>query len=239
MPLLEVRELTKSFGGLNAVRNLDFDVHAGEILSIIGPNGAGKTTVFNLITGFYRPDSGSIRFKGESVVGLKPHQICRKGIGRTFQIVRPFPSMSVLDNVMVAAFSRTDHSDARLRALEILEFTGLADKRDQKAKELTLAARKRLEVARALATAAELVLLDEVFAGLNPKEIDEMIDQVAKMRERGISAVAGVEHIMKVVMSISDRVIVLHYGQKIAEGPPQEVASDEGVIRAYLGTDHA
>lgn len=235
MALLEVRGLTRFFGGVAAVRDLDFDVHEGEFLSIIGPNGAGKTTTFDLITGFQRPNLGSIRFKGEEIVGLKPHQVCRKGIGRTFQVVKPFPDMTVWDNVLVAALNRTNKSDPHRCAVDVLETTGLLAAKDRRAKELTLAARKRLELARALATQPVLLLLDEVFAGLNATETEETIKLVARLKERGIAATAGVEHVMKVVMAVSDRVIVLDYGEKIAEGTPKEVASDPRVVKAYLG----
>ncbi|MDP2726776.1 MAG: ABC transporter ATP-binding protein [Dehalococcoidia bacterium] len=238
MPLLEVQGLTKHFGGLAAVSGLDFDVNVGEFVSIIGPNGAGKTTTFDVISGFERPSQGTIKFGGEDIVGLSPHKISRKGIGRTFQIVRPFLSMSVLDNVLVAAFSKLSRNEARQYAMEILEFTGLQDMRDRPARELTLPSRKRLEIARALATQPRLLLLDEVFAGLNPTETEETISLIAKMRERGVSAAAGVEHIMKVVMTISDRIIVLHLGKKIAEGTPREVAKDLRVIKAYLGEEY-
>ncbi|MDP2727518.1 MAG: ATP-binding cassette domain-containing protein, partial [Dehalococcoidia bacterium] len=168
-----------------------------------------------------------------------PHQVCQRGIGRTFQIVRPFHSMSVLDNIRVAALSKRDRKASNFTPTEVLELTGLVDRRNQLARELTLASRKRLEVARAIATGPELLLLDEVFAGLNPKEVDEMIGLVLDMRAKGISTTAGVEHVMKVVMSISDRVIVVQYGQKIAEGTPKEIAANDDVIRAYLGVDHA
>ena len=235
MALLEVRNLTKSFGGVAAVRGLDFDVCEGEIVSIIGPNGAGKSTTFDLITGYQRPTKGSVRFKGQELVGLKPHEICHKGIGRTFQIVKPFPDMTVRENVLVAAINRPSAGHTQEYIEEILEITGLGKMKERRAKQLTLAARKRLEVARAVATGPSLLLMDEVFAGLNPTEVRETIGLIAKLKEKGLSAATGIEHVMKVVMAISDRIIVLNYGEKIAEGTPKEIASDVRVVKAYLG----
>lgn len=239
MPLLEVRELTKRFGGLVAVDSLSFDVTAGETVSIIGPNGAGKTTVFNLITGFQQPTSGEIFFDGMNLVGSKPHKIALAGVGRTFQVVRPLRGLSVFDNILVGAFARTsDRVEARRVAEDIINFTDMAGLRDALADGLPIGTRKRLELARSLATGPRLILLDEVMSGLNPTESREAIGLIKRLRdERGISAVAGVEHVMQVVMSISDRVIVLNHGKKIAEGRPEDVTTDREVIAAYLGTD--
>ncbi|HEU4389230.1 MAG TPA: ABC transporter ATP-binding protein [Blastocatellia bacterium] len=237
MPLLELRSVTKRFGGLTAVNALSFVVNEGETVSIIGPNGAGKTTVFNLITGFQRPTEGDVLLLGSSLVDKKPHQIARAGIGRTFQVVKPFGGMTVFENVLVGAYGRTsDRGEARRIASETMEFTGLKSLGDRLAKGLPLAMRKRLELARSLAFQPRLILLDEVAAGLNPVEVREAADLILRLRdEKGVSAVAGVEHVMHVVMSISDRVIVLNYGKKIAEGKPAEVANDREVITAYLG----
>jgi branched-chain amino acid transport system ATP-binding protein len=235
--LLEVNNLTKRFGGLVAVESLSFTVNAGETVSIIGPNGAGKTTVFNLITGFYQPTSGQIRFEGMNLVGEKPHRIALAGVGRTFQVVKPLRGLSVFENVLVGAFARTGvRSEAEGIAREILEFTDLAPFSDAIADGLPIGMRKRLELARSLATRPKLILLDEVMSGLNPTESKEAIELIRRLRdERGISAVAGVEHVMQVVMSISDRVIVLNHGKKIAEGPPSQVIDNPDVIEAYFG----
>ncbi|MCL6593404.1 MAG: ABC transporter ATP-binding protein [Alicyclobacillus sp.] len=235
--MLEFRNVQKRFGGLLVTNDVSFAVYPGEILFIIGPNGAGKTTLFNLATGFITPDAGEILFAGRSLRGLKPYQIARLGIGRTFQIVKPLANMTVLDNVMLGAFSHTSaKAAARREALEILEFTGLADRRDMLAGALTLAGRKRLEIARALATRPRLILLDEVVAGLTPTEAVETIALFKRLPERGVSAIGGIEHVMRVVMEISQRVMVIHHGQKIAEGTPREVTSHPDVISAYLGS---
>ena len=237
MFLLEVKDLTKRFGGLVAVDSLSFTVSAGETVSIIGPNGAGKTTVFNLITGFYQPTSGEINFDGSNLVGSKPHEIALAGVGRTFQVVKPFRGLSVLENILVGAFARTgDRSEARRIAQDIIEFTDLAVLGDALADGLPIGMRKRLELARSLATGPKLILLDEVMSGLNPTESKDAVNLIRRLRdERGISAVAGVEHVMQVVMSISDRVIVLNHGRRIAEGSPSQVIDNPDVIEAYLG----
>jgi ABC-type branched-subunit amino acid transport system ATPase component len=235
--VLEVKKLTKQFGGLMAVDSLDFKVSEGETVSIIGPNGAGKTTVFNLITGFHQPTIGEVIFDGKNLVGKKPYEIALLGIGRTFQIVKPLRGLTVFENILVGAFAHTDDkSEAQKVAEDTLVFSGLAPLRDVKAVGLPIAMRKRLELARSLATRPKIILLDEVMAGLNPTESKEAVVLIKRLKtERGISAVAGVEHVMHVVMSISDKVIVLNQGRKIAEGKPAEIASNKEVITAYLG----
>jgi branched-chain amino acid transport system ATP-binding protein len=235
--LLEVKDLTKRFGGLVAVDSLSFAVSAGETVSIIGPNGAGKTTVFNLITGFYQPTSGDINFDGSSLVGSKPHKIALAGVGRTFQVVKPLRGLSVFENILVGAFARTgDRTEARRIAQDILEFTDLSALGEALADGLPIGKRKRLELARSLATGPKLILLDEVMSGLNPTESKDAVELIRRLKdERGISAVAGVEHVMHVVMSISDRVIVLNHGRKIGEGSPSEVVDNPDVVEAYLG----
>lgn len=239
MGLLEVTNLTKAFGGLLAVNDISFQVEKGEILGLIGPNGSGKTTTFNCINQFFPVTSGDILFKGKSIIGLKTHQICHLGIGRTFQVVKPLARMTVLENVTASAFCRVNTiKEAKDEALSVLEFCNLADQNDKPAKSLPIAGRKRLEIARALATKPELLLLDEVAAGLNPGELDAAINLIKKIRDNGISILI-VEHIMKVIMTISDRIHAINFGQTIAEGTPQEVASNPAVIEAYLGEQHA
>lgn len=239
MAILEVKNLTKAFGGLLAVNDISFQVEEGEILGLIGPNGSGKTTTFNCINQFFPITSGDILFKGKSIIGLKTHQICHMGIGRTFQVSKPLARMTVLENVTASAFCRVNTiKDAKDEALRVLEFCNLSNQNEKQAKSLPIAGRKRLEIARSLATKPDLLLLDETTAGLNPAELDEAIDLIKKIRDNGISILI-VEHIMKVIMTISDRIHAINFGQTIAEGAPEEVANNPAVIEAYLGEMHA
>lgn len=237
MSLLELKGVSKHFGGLKAVNQVSFSLEEGEILGIIGPNGAGKTTLFNTLTGFYKPNDGEVWFEGEKLIDLKPHQICKKGMVRTFQIVKPFLELTTLENVVIAALNRTDKvQEARTRALKTIEFVGLKDKTETLATGLTLPHRKRLELARALATEPKLLLLDEVMAGLTPTEVDELIRLLKEVNQRGVTILL-IEHVMRGVMALSKRVVVLNYGEKIAEGIPEEVVKNRQVIEAYLGEE--
>jgi branched-chain amino acid transport system ATP-binding protein len=238
MRILEGKGVTKYFGGLAAVSNVDFHVDQGEIAGLIGPNGAGKTTLFNLISAALVPKSGTIKFKGETITGLKPYQICRMGVARTFQTVKVFANMPVFENVRLGSFfgivRRMSSADATREAAELLEFVGLSAMRAIPAKDLTLANQKRLEVARALATNPELLMLDELMAGLNPTEVAQSMEMVTRIRDKGITIIM-IEHVMKAIMNVCDRIMVLHHGEKIAEGTPQEIATSKKVIEVYLG----
>jgi branched-chain amino acid transport system ATP-binding protein len=237
-PLLAIDGVSKHFRGLLAVDRVSLEVAPGEILAVIGPNGAGKTTLFNMIAGLLAPDDGTIRFDGERIDGMAPDAVCRRGIGRTFQIVRPFPALSVEDNVVVGALlRRRDVASARRHAVAVLERLDLLDKRAQPAAALTLPDRKRLEVARALATDPKLLLLDEVMAGLRPTETDRMVAILAALnRESGVTIVL-IEHVMRAVMALARRIVVLHHGAAIAEGPPEAIVRDPAVIHSYLGAE--
>jgi branched-chain amino acid transport system ATP-binding protein len=238
MPLLEGERVTKHFGGLAAVSEVDFGVDRGQVIGLIGPNGAGKTTLFNLVSGALVPKAGEIRFKDQKISGLKPNRICKMGIARTFQSVKVFGNMPAWENVLLAALFGNSGSissaDAAREATALLEFVGLSEVKETPAKDLTLARQKRLEVARALATKPELLLLDELMAGLNPTEVTEAMELVARIREDGVT-IFMIEHVMKAIMSVCDWIMVLHHGKKIAEGTPQEIATNKTVVEVYLG----
>jgi branched-chain amino acid transport system ATP-binding protein len=234
-PLLEVVGVRKRFGGLQAVSGVSLDVGSGEIVGLIGPNGAGKTTLFHVISGFLAPDAGDVRLDGTSTRGLKPHRVCQRGLARTFQIMKPFPALSVLENVRVGALARTGaFGPATRKAREVLALVGLEERAGLSARGLTLADRKRLELARALATEPRLLLLDEVMAGLTPTETERIIELCRTINARGI-AILLIEHVTRAVMALSQRIVVMNQGQVIASGPPATVAVDQRVIEAYLG----
>jgi len=236
--LLEVDNISKSFSGLRAVQDVSFTVPAGGIVALIGPNGAGKTTCFNLIAGVYRPDHGAVRFDGQRIDGWRPDQICRAGIGRTFQLVKPFAGLSVLENVTVGALNASSSvAEARDRSKAVLEKLGLWNKRDQAAGALTLPERKLLEVARALATGPRLLLLDEVMAGLRPTEVNTMVSLFRELNASSGLTILLIEHVMRAVMALSRTIVVLHHGQVIASGTPDEVTRDPAVLESYLGEE--
>ena len=235
---LDLRGISLSFGGLRAVADFSLSVPAGSLYGLIGPNGAGKTTIFNVVAGVYAPDSGEILFQGQPIHGLRPDQVCAAGIGRTFQIVKPFAGLSVLDNVMVGAFLREKHThEARKLAGTILERLGLAPKRDLPASSLTLPDRKRLEVARALATKPKLLLLDEVMAGLRPTECDLMVEVFRDLNRNYGTTILLIEHVMRAVMALAQHIGVLHHGEVIARGGPQEIVRNPAVLECYLGEE--
>jgi len=238
MSLLELRNISMDFGGLRAIDSLSLSIDEGQILGLIGPNGAGKSTAFNCVAGVYKPTSGEIWFDGADITGAQPWDLCRAGLARTFQIVKPFASKTVLYNVMVGAFARTDRTDeAEAIALDVLKSLHLDRKKDFKSGALTIADRKRLEIARAMATKPKLLLLDEVMAGLRPTEVDEMIDVFRTVRDSGVT-IFVIEHIMRAIMALSDELVVIQFGRKISEGKPEAVAKDENVIKAYLGDEY-
>ncbi len=238
MKILEITDMVMRFGGLTAVDKLNLSIDQGEILGLIGPNGAGKSTVFNCVAGVYAPTGGRVQFNGQTINNEKPWNLCKKGLARTFQLVKPFATKSVLYNVMVGAFATTGNTrEAEQKAIEILNALNFEDKKEVKASSLTIADRKRLEIAKALATEPKLLLFDEVMAGLRPNEVDGMVAIIKQLRKTGIT-IFLIEHIMRAIMALSDRIVVIHFGKKIAEGTPQQVASNDNVIKAYLGDDY-
>ena len=236
--MLEVHQISKLFGGNAVLDNISFEIEKGEVVGLIGPNGAGKTTLFNVITGFYRTKTGFVTFNGRDITRMKPENICALGLCRTFQITKPFGNIPVIKNVMIGALNREKSiKNARKKAEEVLEFVGMLDKKDYLGKNLTIADRKRLEIARGLATSPALFLLDEVMAGLNPKELKGMMQLITRLMDSGITLLI-IEHIMTVIMNLSHRVIVLDHGEMICGGSPEEVACDASVIKAYLGEEY-
>jgi branched-chain amino acid transport system ATP-binding protein len=237
---LQVIDLIKDFGGVIANNRISFEIHQGEIIGLIGPNGAGKTTLFNCIVGYHKPDSGKVIFKGKEITGYKPFMTNQEGMGRTFQIMKVTTGMTVLENVMVGSFCRTDNRNlAKVEASAVLGFLGLDDVREYHLNELPIATQKKVGLARALATQPELLMLDEVASGLNPKETEEMVNVLRKIHQEKKITLFLIEHVMEVVMPISQRVIVLDGGEKIAEGLPNEIVKNERVIKAYLGEKYA
>jgi len=235
--VLTLDRVTKRFGGLTAVREVTLEVHRGDLLGIIGPNGAGKTTLFNVVSGYCRPEEGRVRFDGGDVTGLAPHAICRLGLTRTFQIVKPFGNLSVLDNVTIGSLTKvTSVRAARADAERVIEQCGLGSYMHARARGLPIGLRKRLEVARALATRPRLLLLDEVMAGLNPSELAGIVALIRRLHDEGLTLIV-IEHVMAAMMRLARRIAVLHHGELIAEGPPAQVAADRRVIDAYLGEE--
>jgi len=238
MRILEGEEVTKHFGGLAAVNRVNFDINQGEVVGLIGPNGAGKTTLFNLISGSLPTTAGEIRYKGKKITGLKPHQICKKGVARTFQSAKLFAGMTVFENALAASLFGTKRAisvpDAGREAMGLLEFVELSTVGAMLAKDLSIGSRKRLEVARALATKPDLLMFDEVMAGLNSVEVAQAMELITKIRNKGMT-IFMIEHVMKAIMSVCDRIIVLHHGSKIAEGTPEEIATSHTVVEVYLG----
>ncbi len=240
MAILKGTNVTKNFGGLTAVDQVDFELEPGEIVGLIGPNGAGKTTLINCVTGTLPTSSGEVQFQGRTITGMNPFKIARMGISRTYQIVKPFRNLTVLDNIMVGALFGArgltrNMDEARARVEEVMGFVGLSELKDQQADELNVPGMKRLEMAKALAMEPEVLLLDEVMAGLNPTEVDAAVALIKEIRDTGVTILV-IEHVMRAIRQVSDRVFVLHHGQKIADGTPEEVMSDDQVIKAYLGS---